>query len=289
MNENLNRRRFLQSTGMGAFSLLIPKSLIHNSFAPLYKGQVDPGDDFSLLKLERILPGYNFPFIRSFSTDNFRLSFALYNLYQEFAVNAGIFEISRGEGPDPMYQVICYRNASADIVVDNDSYKSIFRGNYIFQGQITTRDDLLASPVSWECETMISKNKERNPFMNTLHQWKGSFKKGQVNYKSGFINYKKKPASKNLTWKWGIINLIQKMTEKSVSEVHFSALDEMDMLYEHQFARFRKKQKIDCGQEILEFSIFDVLGDGIIPTVYWTDNLNRVVFIITGVEAYVLS
>jgi len=63
----------------------------------------------------------------------------------------------------------------------------------------------------------------------------------------------------------------------------------MDMLYEHQFVRFRKKQQIDCGTTKVEFSVFDVLGDGIIPTVYWVDNFNRVVFIITGVEAYVLS
>ncbi len=62
------------------------------------------------------------------------------------------------------------------------------------------------------------------------------------------------------------------MAEQSVHEIHFSALDEMDMIYEHQYARFRKKQRIDCGTSNVEFSVFDVLGDGIIPTVYWVDN-----------------
>ena len=289
MNENLNRRSFIQSTGIGALSLFVPKRLISGSITSLYRGQVDPGNDFSLLKLERILPGYHFPFISSFSTDDFRLVYTLYNLYQEFALQAGSFEISRKKGSDPVYQVICYRNASADIIVDNDPYKSIFRGIYIFQGQITTRDDMLASPLTWECETKISDGTAGSPFMDTLHQWKGSFKNGQVYYKSGLNSSKKKPVNKNLSWKWGIINLVQKMAEQSVPEIHFSALDEMDMLYEHQYARFRNKQQIDCGSGNVEFSVYDVLGDGIIPTVYWVDNFNRVVFIITGVEAYVLS
>lgn len=269
--------------------MFIPGQVIPNSFAVLYLDQINPGKEFSLLKMERILPEYSFPFINSFSTDAFRLKYTLYNFYQEFAVTAGTFQITRQPLADPLYQVTCHRKASADFIVDDVSYKSIFRGNYIFQGQIMTRNDLLATPVSWECETKISDNSSGMPVMDTLHHWKGTFKNGQIGYKSGKINYKKKPANKNLTWKWGIINLVQKMAEQSVREIHFSALDEMDMLYEHQFARFRKKQQIDCGSRTLEFNVFDVLGDGIIPTVYWVDNFNRVIFIVTGVEAYVLS
>jgi hypothetical protein len=289
MSINLNRRRFLLTTGMGTLTWIIPRQVISNTIASLYQGHVDPGKEFSLLKMERILPEYNFPFINSFSTDAFRSNFTLYNFYQEFVVTAGTFEISKKSAADPLYQITCYRKASADIIVDDDSYKSIFRGNYIFQGKITTRDDLLASPVSWECETKISDQTDGSPYMNTLHRWKGSFKNGRIYFKSGSNHLTKIPASKNLTWKWGIINLVQKMAEQSVREIHFSALDEMDNLYEHQFARFRKKQLVDCGFGNLEFSVFEVLGDGIIPTVYWVDNFNRIVFIITGVEAYVLS
>ena len=50
-----------------------------------------------------------------------------------------------------------------------------------------------------------------------------------------------------------------------------------------------KNNGLIVEQQIVEFSVFDVLGDGIIPTVYWVDNYNRVIFIVSGVEAYVLS
>jgi hypothetical protein len=289
MSINYNRRRFIQNTGVGALGLLIPKQWFSSSFGLLYNNGVNPGKEFSLLKLEKILPEYKIPPCDNFSTDNFRLSYTLYNLYQDLAMNAGTFEITRKGGPTPLYKVTSTRKATADISIENESYTGKFRGNYIFTGEIATKNDLLDSPVKWECETKISGDKNGLPYLDTLHQWKGSFKNGRVYYKSGSQNIVKTPASQHLAWKWGIINMVQKMAEQSVHEIHFSALDEMDMMYEHQYARFRKKQLIDCGTAKVEFTVFDVLGDGIIPTVYWVDIYSRVIFIVSGVEAYVLS
>jgi hypothetical protein len=289
MSINLNRRRFLKNTGVGAFGLLIPKQLFSSSFGLLYHNGVNPGDEFSLLKMERILPDYKIPPCNNFTTDQFWLSYTLYNFYQELVMTAGTFEITKKDGSRPSYLVTCIRKATADISIENESYTGRFRGNYIFRGEIATKNDLLASPVKWECETKIADELNGSPYLNTLHRWKGSFKNGRVYYQSGSQHIIKIPAHQDLTWKWGIINLVQKMAEQSVHEIHFSALDEMDMMYAYQYARFRKKQLIDCGTTKMEFSVFDVLGDGIIPTVYWLDIFNRVIFIISGEEAYVLS
>jgi len=289
MSTNLNRRRFLQNTGVGALGLVIPWQVFSASLGLLYRNGVNPGEEFSLLKMEKILPDYKIPLCNNFTTDKFWLSYTLYNFYQELAMTAGTFEITKKDGPMPSYKVTCARKATADFNIENANYIGKYRGNYIFKGDIVTRNDLLASPVKWECETKISDDVKGLPYLNTLHRWKGSFKIGQVNYHSVSQHIIKKPANKDLTWKWGLINLVQKMAEQSVPEVHFSALDEMDMMYEHQYARFRKKQQIDCGTSNVEFSVFEVLGDGIIPTVYWVDNFCRVIFIISGVEAYVLS
>ena len=289
MNTNLNRRRFLQNAGVGALGLLIPKQVFSSSFGLLYHDGVNPGREYSLLKMERILPDYKIPPLSNFSSDNFGLSYTLYNFYQELAMTAGSFEITKKDGSTPTFRVTCIRKATADIRIEDENYTGKFRGYYIFKGQITARNDLLASPVKWECETKIADELNGLPYLNTLHRWKGSFKKGRVYYQSDSQRIIKIPARQDLTWKWGVISLVQKMAEQSVREIHFSALDELDMIYEHQYARFRKKQLIDCGKTKVEFTVFDVLGDGIIPTVYWLDNFNRVIFIISGVEAYVLS
>jgi hypothetical protein len=46
----------------------------------LSKG-VNPHTEFSLLKLEKLLSGYNFPFTDAFSTASFHSQYKLYNLY----------------------------------------------------------------------------------------------------------------------------------------------------------------------------------------------------------------
>jgi hypothetical protein len=289
MKTNLNRRSFLLNTGVGTLGLLIPNQLFSSSFGLLYHSGINPGKEFSLLKMEKILPDYRIPPCSNFTTDKFWLSYTLYNFYQELVMNAGWFEILKKDIPGPTYLAACIRKATADISIENENYIGKYRGNYIFNGQIEAENDLLASPLKWECETKISDDINGSPYLNTQHRWKGSYKDGHVQYHSGSQHIVKNPANPKLTWKWGIINLVQKMAEQSVSEVHFSTLDEMDMIFDHQYARFRKKQQIDCGTGNVEFSVFDVLGDGIIPTVYWVDNFNRVIFIISGVEAYVLS
>ncbi len=75
MSKNLNRRRFLQNTGVGALGLLIPKQLFSSSFGLLYHNGVNPGEEFSLLKMEKILPDYKIPPCNNFSTDQLLVKF----------------------------------------------------------------------------------------------------------------------------------------------------------------------------------------------------------------------
>jgi hypothetical protein len=159
--------------------------------------------------------------------------------------------------------------------------------DYYFKGRIVTLDDALATPLSWECDTRVATGPDEPPYLNSGHTWKGSHKNGVVAYSSGEVSLKKTVPHDNLSWKWGLINLAQKMVPED--EIHFSTLDEMDMIYEHQYIRLRKYQEIDTGSGPENFRVYDVLGDGLIPTVYWVDELDRVVFIINGMEAFVLT
>jgi hypothetical protein len=80
------------------------------------------------------------------------------------------------------------------------------------------------------------------------------------------------------------------MAEASMAELQFALLDEFDAIHQHQRMVLRKKVKLDCGVEHpVEFKVFELTGDGVIPTVYWVDNHNRTVFVISGMEAYVLN
>ncbi len=289
MKTSINRRGFIRNAGLAGMAAMVPSHILSSSFAPLYTAQIDPENEFALLKLEKILPEYDFPFIDAYSTENFQLKFTLYNLYNNFVKLAGSFNISKQAANDPNFHVESIRSSSTDIIFETDKYKKNFKGSYFFTGDIITENNMLATPRSWLCKTKIARTLKDPPYMNTGHVWRGRVRDGKISYESGPYYQTKSIGERELTWKWGIINLVQKMAEESVNEIHFSAMDEMDMVYDHQYARFRKSKTIDCGQRKIDFKVFDVLGDGIIPTVYWVDKLNRVVFLVTGTEAFVLA
>ncbi len=285
----MDRRNFLRASGIGTLAGMMPGSILATSLAPLYTGEIKPGDAFTLLRIARIFPEYHFPYVQGYDTEQYNLKYRLCNFYADFVKDAGTFEMEKTGGPSPLFLVSSRRDAAADVITElNDVYSPDFSGKYVFEGKISTRNDLLATPLNWSCQTKIIRGNSEEAYMNTLHQWEGVHKDKAIYYYSGSYSLKKNRVEGNLSWKWGIIHLVQKMAEESLSEIHFSALDEMDMVYEHQYARFRKKQRIECGRGEVEFSLFDVLGDGIIPTVYWVDEYHRVTFIITGVEAYLI-
>lgn len=54
--------------------------------------------------------------------------------------------------------------------------------------------------------------------------------------------------------------------------------------------RFRRKVTIDCGSNrLLDFKVYELTGDGVIPTVYRIDPMNRTVFVVSEMEASVLE
>ena len=280
--KNIQKRRdFIRNTGLIVAGAAMPGKLLSSAFAPFYADQFDPGDEFSLLKLEGIFPEYQYPHAEQYSTDEFDLQFRLYNCYGKRAQPAGEFSFKKQGGSKPVYSVKSMRMVSADHPPSQKKF------DYFFKGRIVTRDDAFATPLSWECETKVATGVDEAPYLNSGHEWKGNYKNGVVKYSSGEVKLEKPVPHENLSWKWGLMNLVQKMDPKE--EIHFSVLDEMDMIYEHQYARLRKYQEIETGSGKVKFKVYDVLGDGVIPTVYWVDELDRVVLIINGMEAFVLT
>lgn len=281
MKNTQNRRTFIRSTGLSVAAAAIPGKLLSSAFAPFYADQFDPGEAFSLLKLEAIFPEYQYPRADQYSTSDFDLNFQLYNCYGKNVRKAGTFHMKKQGGTQAVYDVHSIRMVSADHPPAQRKF------DYYFNGRIVAQDDALATPLSWECDTKVATGPDEAPYLNSGHKWKGSYKNSVVEYRSGDVLLKKPVPLDNLSWKWGLINLAQKMDPED--EIHFSVLDEMDMIYEHQYIRLRKYQEIDTGSGPVNFRVYDVLGDGIIPTVYWVDELDRVVFIINGMEAFVLT
>jgi hypothetical protein len=283
MEHKQNRRNFLRNAVVATGLSQLPMIGWAEGFSTLLSQGINPAGEFSLLKLEKLLPGYTIPPSGNFSTGTFESSYNLFNLYGNNAVNAGDFTlISTGKGESRYFEFTSTRVANAGTKEKGKSFQ------YVVSGNVICKNNATLSPEKWKVDSRISA--DGSAFHGTGLVNQGTVKQGEIILDFGARKIRKSIDSQILSWKWGLISVAQKMAEESVAELQFSMLDEFDLLYRNQKLKFKKRVMLDCGTgQPIEFKVFELTGDGVIPTVYWVDNRNRTLFVITGMEAYVLD
>lgn len=285
MENQQNRRSFLKKLPVIAGLAQLPLLGWSDGFRSMLSAGINPGGEFSLLKLEKLLSGYQFPVINQFSTTSFNLEYKLYNLYGDATTFAGEMLLNAVKQDDLFkFDFTNWRWA------DNGIKNRVNKYRYYVSGNVHCAVNETFSPHEWEVSSRISLSEEGAPYGGS-----GLLNRGKTSNREVIIQTNGRPIKKaygktQLSWKWGLPAIVQKMAESSQTELQFALLDEFDAIYQNQKLTFRKKVKLDCGdQQLIDFKVFELTGDGVIPTVYWVDNMNRTVFIISGMEAYVLN
>ena len=287
-----NRRNFIRKAGVYTLLSQVPLlgwgkgfSTLQNEGASTSLAEgVKPAGEFSLLKLEKILPSYKFPLIAKFSTSSFKSHFALYNLYGNNVTEAGEFILNAdSKGENLQFGFTSSRFANNGVRDRSLVYK------YIVSGGVLCTNNVALSPQKWDVSSKISLSEVGEAYGGTGLQNIGVVKGGEIHLKLAEKEIRKSFGPRTLSWKWGLIAVAQKMAEASIQEQQFAILDEFDAIYLMQCMKYRRKVSLDCGNEKpIDFKVFELTGDGVIPTVYWVDHMNRTVFVISGMEAYVL-
>ena len=283
MEHKENRRNFLRNAVVAAGLSQLPLIGWAEGFSTLLSQGINPAGAFSLLKLEKLLPAYTIPPSGNFSTGTFESAYHLYNLYGNNAVSAGDFTlISTRNGESLHFDFISTRVANAGTKQKGRSFQ------YLVSGNVQCKNNATISPEKWMVNSRISADGSAFPGTGLVNQ--GTVKHGEILLEFGDKKIRKSIDSHILSWKWGLIAVAQRMAEESVSELQFSMLDEFDLIYGSQRLKFSKIVRLDCGiGQPIEFKVFELTGDGVIPTVYWVDNMNHTLFVISGMEAYVLD
>jgi len=283
MEYKQNRRNFLRKAVVAAGLSQLPWIGWAEGFSTLLSQAINPTGEFSLLKLEKLLPSYTIPPLGNFSTGTFESSYNLYNFYGDNAINAGDFAlVSTRNGESSHFDFISTRSANAGIKEKGISFQ------YVVSGNVLCKNNETLSPEKWKVISKISA--DGSAFQDTGIVNQGVVKDGEIILNFGTKKIKIHIDNQVLSWKWGLIAVSQRMAEESITKLQFSVLDEFDHIYRSQKLEFRKRVNLDCGiGKPIEFKVFELTGDGVIPTVYWVDNTNRTLFVISGMEAYVLD
>lgn len=283
MEKTHTRREFIRTAGIVAATSAVFAKSWANGLQALYNLGINPSGEFSLLKIEQLLQDYRLPERGSFTNDSFSMYYKLLNIYGNHTAPAGNmkWQLDPEENRN-VFRFSVKRNAGNGIM---DKSKSFL---YITEGEVTCSKNDTLTPEKWNVSKRISLNNANEGYQGTGQVSSGTFENNQIRTSSGKKKINRKIGSLPLSWKWGVMSIVQNFAKNNIREVHFSALDEFDALYSSQSVSFVKDIPLECNGTQRNFKIFLHTGDGIIPTVYWVDDFFRTVFVLTGMEAYVL-
>jgi hypothetical protein len=148
--------------------------------------------------------------------------------------------------------------------------------------------DMLATPVSWEFETKMSRHPGDKPYLF-------SGRRRSANVSTGTLIIRDKLRTSRTAIhgpysnEWTLLEAVQRLPGESMKQIHYTLIDEYDTPQPGHSLAFRTRANISVANGSLHLVGYYDLGRAVIPTVYWVDQHGRLIFVCTGLVVYALA
>ncbi|MCL4401963.1 MAG: hypothetical protein M1436_04765 [Acidobacteria bacterium] len=171
--------------------------------------------------------------------------------------------------------------------------RSSRRGTSEFYFFVDAQFECAMGPVgaleSWKSFSRMARTAEEDPYLGSGLRKQGRVERGAAVIATG--NHKRRVSVpvEPCAAKWTLMEAAQRFPRKTDATAHFSLLDEVDEIRGNQEFRFRLVEPVILGGKQTPLAVYEHTGTGVIPTTYWVDEANRVLFAVTGCELFVLK
>ena len=147
------------------------------------------------------------------------------------------------------------------------------------------KTDLLSSPVKWQYEAKVTGQKGE-VIKNTEIKQYAVNNKNEIDFV--WKNKRKKlKVSGDIALNWLLFDAVQRMPKKNIGKIKFTLIDHFDQPKLDNTISFRDNVEINAADGVkLKLYVCAQLGNGILPIVYYVDKSGRLLFVVSGVEAY---
>jgi len=145
--------------------------------------------------------------------------------------------------------------------------------------------DILSSPVKWQYESKMTNPKGELLKNTEINQYAIKHSK-EIDF---VCNGKRKKikTSGDIALSWLLFDAVQRMPKEKTEEEKFTLIDHFDQIKPNNTISFRNEIEINVsGNEKLKLYVYKQFGEGILPIIYYVDKFGRLLFVISGVEAY---
>ena len=155
------------------------------------------------------------------------------------------------------------------------------------EGRMLCGMDELSSPVEWSVssrvKTLAGKALAGLDLKKTAKVSGGSI---VISDRGGSRTVK---VSGRYTVNWALFDAVQRLGCEAFSPIEFTMIDHFDQVKGEQVISYRGAfEEVINGQKV-KLHAYDHLGRGVVPWIYWVDERGRLVFVVSGIEAYILD
>ena len=234
--------------------------------------------DFSLRGLEGLTTEYVPPPLGQFNPEgSWSHSYSMYVLIPRAAIMVGEFTlVRRPEGPDGFTLNVQTRRFSVS-------------GFSQFQrAEIHCKSDALASPVSWQFDTKLAMNASDPPYLESGRARSGAVRDGVLMIRDN-IRTARSPLPGAYGNEWTMLEAVQRLHREKTPTMDYTLIDEYDMPQPGHNLRYQDQLTVPLKNGPLKLHSYCDIGRAVIPTTYWVDEHNRLVFVCTGLQVYALN
>ena len=156
--------------------------------------------------------------------------------------------------------------------------------------EITCRGDALATPVRWTFSSEIAGRAggADGPVENTRLEQSATAEDGHVEIRDG-THSRRLAAGPPFAINWALFEAVGRLPRETFDPIRFTLLDHFDQLKPAQVLSYRLSADVQLAGQPVRLHAYDHLGEGIVPWIYWVDDRGRLLFAVSGLEAYLVD
>ncbi|MHB9037244.1 MAG: hypothetical protein ACYC64_11315 [Armatimonadota bacterium] len=177
------------------------------------------------------------------------------------------------------------------IPVDAESARFVVRyrkdalgGKQSFQGELQCVNNDLSTPINWESESVVY-GQPGDVIADTRLKESGALHKGTMT-----VAGRRTTIAGPVAMCWGLMDAVQRLPRDKMLIKRFTLIDRLNsQVKPNQTLTLRDSISVDFGNVKADLHAYDHTGEGTLPTVYWVDDRCRLLFVTSGLIAYVYN
>lgn len=160
--------------------------------------------------------------------------------------------------------------------------------SYYVRARLDSAADRLGTPASWEVETKLASSPDEPGYLGSGMLKRAEVGGGRLVLTTGGHRQEQRLEGP-FTCKWALVDAVQRWPRDRPATFPFTLVDEFDQVRLGQLLVIRAPQPVALSGQTRPLTPIVHVGTGVLPAVYWTDAGGRLLFVVMGLEAYVLA